>query len=439
MSKIGLVAKREYMTRVRNKTFLVSTFLLPLVFVLFIAGAVFLSIKGRDNHKVAVVDQDGYFKSVLKSSGTITFEFPQGIDTSNYESKGYSDILIFPKWDGKSSLNYTLRSPKQIGSSAKDAIENKVEKAIEDKILLMNGLSNKMLDSLRDASPKANLNEVSSSNGETKKVNSGLASGIGFACGILIYMMMFIYGAQVMRGVMEEKTNRIAEVIVSSVKPFQLMLGKIFGIGAVGLTQFLMWFILIFILGTVLQLFVPAHIMSEVQQLQQSGVPGTGAGIQASEAAQKIFDVKQTMSTAPWAKIIFCFVFYFLGGFLFYAALFASVGCMVNEDPQEAQSLMLPITMPIIFSFIIMQSTIQNPNSSLAFWGSIIPFSSPIVMMARIPSDPPFWQIALSMALLVLGFIATGWMAGKIYRIGILMYGKKGSWKEMMKWVFAKG
>ena len=219
------------------------------------------------------------------------------------------------------------------------------------------------------------------------------------------------------------------------------MMGKIIGIGAVGLTQFLLWMILIGGLAFAATLFIPENLIQEVQAMQQNNaMPGGFSGMgQASDQAQKIYDMQQTMGTLPWAKIILYFLFYFLGGYLFYAALFASVGCMVNEDPQEAQSLMLPITMPIVFGFIIMQGAIQNPNSTIAFWGSIIPFTSPIVMMARIPSDPPMWQILLSMAMLIGGFLGTGWMAGKIYRTGILMYGKKGSWKQMMKWVFAKG
>jgi ABC-2 type transport system permease protein len=340
--------------------------------------------------------------------------------------------------NGKTKFNYILRSPKQLGFTAKEDIEQKIDKALEDKMLQQQGITSNLLDSLRKAAPGAKMTELTDNSGESKTVSSGLSYGIGYACGILIYMMMFIYGAQVMRGVMEEKTNRIAEVIVSSVKPFQLMLGKIFGIGAVGLTQFLLWFVLIFALTSAVQLFIPKELLLEVQQMQQSGVPGTAAGAQTSEAAQKIYNFQQTMGTANWPMIIGCFLFYFLGGYLFYSALFASVGCMVNEDPQEAQSLMLPITMPIVFGFIIMQSAVQNPNSGLAFWGSMIPFTSPIVMMARIPSNPPLWQIGLSMALLIIGFIGTGYMAGKIYRTGILMYGKKGTWKEMMKWVFAK-
>jgi len=441
MNKIWLIIKREYRTRVRNKSFLLSTFLLPVAMVVFIAGGTYLSMKGKDSHKIAVSDPNGFFKDVLQGENGLTFEFPAGVDSTNYKAKGYTDLLMVPKWDGVSNVKYDIRSPKQLGLSARGNVEDKINEAIDRKMLLQNGVSSGRLDSIRKLAPKAEVNEMTESGEKSKVISSGLSYGIGFGSGMLIYIMMFIYGAAVMRGVMEEKTNRIAEVVVSSVKPFQLMMGKIIGIGGVGLTQFLLWLILIIALVFAATLFVPENIMQEVQAMQQSNaMPGGMSGMgKASDQAQKIFEMKQTVGTLPWVKIILCFLFYFLGGYLFYAALFASVGCMVNEDPQEAQSLMLPITMPIIFGFIIMQGAINNPNSSIAFWGSIIPFTSPIVMMARIPSDPPFWQIALSMVLLIGGFIGTGWMAGKIYRTGILMYGKKGNWKQMMKWVFTKG
>ena len=438
MNKIWLIIKREYRSRVRNKTFLLTTFLLPVVFVGFIAGATYLSIKGKDNHKIAVIDQSNSFKGVLKGDKGLTIDFPGGVDSSNYEQKGYTDLLVIKPWDGKSELQYDIKSPKQLGIGAKGDIKDKMNEAIQNKLLLANGIRLSKLDSIRNEAPKTAMNEMTGDKNEVKATSSGLSYGVGFGSGMLIYIMMFIYGAAVMRGVMEEKTNRIAEVIVSSVKPFQLMMGKIIGIGAVGLTQFILWLLLIFGLVFAAQFLIPHDVLQEVQQMQQNNaMPGNGA-MQASQQAQKIFEFKQTMGTAPWGKIILCFLFYFLGGYLFYAALFASVGCMVNEDPQDAQSLMLPITMPIVFGFIIMQGAIQNPNSSLAFWGSMIPFTSPIVMLARIPSNPPAWQIALSMALLIVGFLATGWMAGKIYRIGILMYGKKGNWGQMMKWVFTK-
>jgi ABC-2 type transport system permease protein len=284
-------------------------------------------------------------------------------------------------------------------------------------------------------------NEVISQEGKSKKVNAGVNSAIGIFSGILIYLTMFIFGAMVMRGVMEEKTNRIAEVIVSSIKPFELMLGKILGIGAVGLTQLLLWIVLIFGLFTVAQLFIPNDVMeqvNELQKMQQNDTLPMGGGMAFSDQANKISDMMTTMNNVPWGKIIFCFIFYFLGGYLFYASLFAAVGSVINEDPQEAQSLMLPITMPIIFGFLILSSNINTPDSPAMFWGSMIPFTSPIVMMGRVASDVPWWQLVLSMALLVAGFLFTVWLAGKIYRTGILLYGKKTSWKEMFKWAFRR-
>ncbi|TXT31968.1 MAG: hypothetical protein FD136_1384 [Chitinophagaceae bacterium] len=242
---------------------------------------------------------------------------------------------------------------------------------------------------------------------------------------------------------MEEKTNRIAEVMISSVKPFQLMMGKIIGIGAVGLTQFLMWIVLIIGLTAAAQLLIPHDVLEQVNTLQQyNGQVPAGGMVQAGEAAQRIYKFQHTMSTANWPVIIGCFIFYFLGGYLFYASLFAAVGSVVNEDPQDAQSLMLPITMPIIFSFIIMSNAVQDPSTSIATWASIVPFSSPMVMMARIaygvPGTVPYWQLAASMISLIGGFLLTTWLSGKIYRTGILMYGKKVSWKEMGKWAFRK-
>jgi ABC-2 type transport system permease protein len=252
---------------------------------------------------------------------------------------------------------------------------------------------------------------------------------------------MFIFGAMVMRGVAEEKMNRIAEVIVSSCKPFELMLGKIIGIAGVGLTQFMLWIILIFVLMTGLQLFIPQETMQQFQEMQQSqhqlpGGPGNSMALKLLEAKAEF------VGGVNWGLIIFCFLFYFLGGYLFYAALFAAIGSVINEDPQEAQSLMLPITMPIIFAFIILTSSLNNPNSPVAVWASIIPFTSPIVMMGRIPfgvpDTVPWWQLAVSMIMLIGGFLATTWFAGKVYRTGILMYGKKTSWREMMRWAFRR-
>jgi len=231
--------------------------------------------------------------------------------------------------------------------------------------------------------------------------------------------------------------------MVSSVKPFQLMLGKIIGIAAVGITQLLLWVIFVLLLMNLAPLFFSQELLQQTQQMQTANQSMPGGLQQANSATLLIQNSTGVdITTANWPLIIVCFFFYFLGGYLFYAALFAAVGSVVNEDPQEAQSLMLPITMPIIFGFIMLTSTIENPGGPLAFWGSIIPFTSPIVMMARIPMGVPeslsYWELALSMALLIGGFLFTTWLSAKIYRTGILLYGKKVTWKEMLKWAFKK-
>jgi ABC-2 type transport system permease protein len=323
-----------------------------------------------------------------------------------------------------------------------NSITDKINGAIEDKMLQESGIQQSTLDSIHKASQFAELKAYEDKGSSSKESNAGLAMGIGYASGFLIYITLFIYGSMVMRGVMEEKTNRIAEVIISSVKPFELMMGKIIGIGAVGLTQFIMWIVLILTLSSVAMGFLPADVQHQVAGLQQSnGQMGAGM-MQASDAAKNIYTFQHTIQTANWPLILTCFVFYFLGGYLFYSALFAAVGSVVNEDPQDAQSLMFPITMPIIFSYLITNMVTQNPNTPLAFWASIIPFSSPMVMMARIaygvPSAVSYWELALSMSILIGGFLFTTWLSGKIYRTGILLYGKKVNWKTMIKWAFKK-
>jgi ABC-2 type transport system permease protein len=438
MSKIWIIIQREYLTRVRNKTFLLSTFLLPLVMVLFIAGSTFFAIQSREKQRIAVVNDPGYFKANLKSdSNSVIFSFDAGVDSLNYASKGYNGILYLPG----SGTEYKLISSKQVGLESKSYIRKQLNKTVESHLLQERGIQKTTLDSISEATDNAVelTNVVLEKDGKAKQANAGLAYGIGFGSGILIYMTMFIFGAMVMRGVAEEKTNRIAEVIVSSCKPFELMFGKIIGIAAVGLTQFLLWIGLIMLIFTAVQLFLPAETLQQVQEAQQAqqNLPGEAN----NTMALKLLQAKTTITEgANWWVIIPLFLFYFLGGYLFYASLFAAIGSVINEDPQEAQSLMLPITMPIIFGFIILTSSLQNPNSPVAVWGSIIPFTSPIVMMGRIPfgvpDTVPYWQLALSMLSLIGGFLFTTWFAGRVYRTGILMYGKKPSWKEMIKWAF---
>lgn len=433
MRKIGLVIRREYLTRVRNKTFILSTILLPLFFIAMIGGSAYFTAKSKENYSIAVNDNNGIFKKGFKSDDELTFHYPIGVDQNNFKDKGYDVLLNIPQNFDNPKDSIALISSKQVDIGAEERIRDQINNAIRNRAFLEKNIDSKVLDSINniDEAKLYKFSPVIKSGNEIKQSNSGLSYGIGFGCGILIYITLFIYGAMVMRGVMEEKMSRIAEVIISSVKPFQLMMGKIIGIAMVGITQLLIWLILIIAFSSVATAFLTPETLQHSTEAMASS-PN-------SAMAMKFLTAKSTFLQANWALIIPCFLFYFVGGYLFYAALFAAVGSVVNEDPQEAQSLMLPITMPIIFSFIIMSTAVSKPDAPIAIWGSIIPFSSPIVMMARIPSfspgSVPVAQIIISMLSLIAGFILTTMLAAKIYRTGILLYGKKITFKEMGKWL----
>lgn len=435
-----LITRREYLTRVRNKTFLISTFLLPFVFILFIAGAVLIQLKTKSHNRIAVIDANGFFADYLKGDSSLTFDFSPGIDTSNYQQKGCTAILIIPKLADSGKTECRLKYKKALGLEQASALDDRIREAVTDHMIYeKTTVTRAKLDSIRKESDLTHITSFEDS-GQTARASSQTSAYIiGYVSGILIYLLTFIYGAAVMRGVMEEKTNRIAEVMVSSVRPFELMWGKITGIGAVGLTQFLLWVVLLSAIGFIAQGLIPHETLENATKNAPVG-GGAAAATAAMRAQSSGFDFGNFIINTNMGLIVFCFLFYFIGGYLFYSALFAAVGSAVNEDPQEAQSLMLPITLPVVFSFVIMTVVVQDPSGPLATWASIIPFSSPIVMMARIPAGVPgtvpYWQLGLSMVFLVLGFLGTTWLAGKIYRTGILMYGKKPSWKMMWKWAF---
>jgi ABC-2 type transport system permease protein len=315
-----------------------------------------------------------------------------------------------------------------VSLAAKSFISTAINDIHQDKLLEEAGIQQSQIDSIQ--SQKLPFRSIDLKNNQ--ETNTEIASMIGYGMGLLIYLILFIYGAGVMRGVMEEKTNRIAEVIISSVRPFQLMMGKIIGIALVGLTQFLIWGVIMILLNFLLPFLIP-----DLQGLTPgnlSAMPAGAPNIQDIQNNESLHFI-QTAMNQNWGLIIGAFLFYFLGGYFMYASMFAAVGSLVNEDMQDAQQMTIPISMPIIFAFIIMAATAENPNSPLAIFGSLFPLTSPIVMMARIPYDVPGWQLGLSMLFLVIGFIGMTWISGKIYRTGILMYGKKITWKEVFKWL----
>jgi ABC-2 type transport system permease protein len=423
MNKSLLIIRREYLTRVRKKTFIISTILFPVLYLALIFGMGYLA-RSSKVLRVAVIDSSGYFDRGMISRANMQdsssyLEYVSSNPDSvirHFSAMGYDGYIVIPQVGSTDSLReLTMKSDKTHGITSVYGVQNKLNTIWNNINYQKLGIDEEKRAQL--AKNKLNLQEE---NLKDKNSNAGVASGIGYVSGFLIYFILLIYGSQVMMGVKEEKTNRIAEVMVSSIRPFQLMLGKIIGISLVALTQFLLWIVFALLIYNLTK------------------ATGNSSNMMSGMLGQ----VQNVISNINIPFILFCFGFYLLGGFFFYSSLYAAIGSAVNEDMREAQSLSFPITMLVIFSIAVMTAAITDPTGKLAFWASIIPFSSPIVMMARIPfgvpGTVPYWQLGLSMALLILGFIFTTWFAGKIYRTGILMYGKKPSWKEMLKWAFRK-
>ncbi len=440
MNKTWIIAQREFFTRVKKKTFLLTTILLPVFIFGFYALIIYFSVKATDGYKVAIVDNANIFGGTLPSQNSeVVFQFVKEDTTSlnrKTEAKQIDGYLIIPS-DYNLLGNHSLefRSNKTVGLMTRENIQRKINKVLEEKRFLLQNIPKEKLDSLRS---ETDINYRGLDGNAETQSKAGLSYAVGFISGFLIYIVLFIYGTMVMRGVMEEKVSRIAEVIVSSAKPFQLMMGKITGIGAVGLLQFIIWVLLVVGLQVLLPLIFPGMAEQMQSQPMQPGMQG----VQMANNNQAMAEIMKNISQINWPLILGSFIFYFLGGYLLYSSLFAAVGSAVNEDPQDAQSLVLPITMPIVFGIVIMMKAVNDPNSSLAVFGSLFPLTSPIVMMARIahgiPEGVPVWQLLTSGALLIVGFIGTTWVAAKIYRTGILLYGKKVTWKEMWKWAFRK-
>lgn len=427
MQKIWLIIQREYLTRVRKKMFIVTTLVFPLLFfgVMILMGV--MASKSKESQNIVVLDQSNYFEGKLKNKEEKNFSFEKNKSwdevVSTYEKDGYSGALLIPENIFEAGNKPEFKSPKKVGLATEEFLKNEINDLVEAKHMADRGITKTQLDSL-----KSNIKIIFSDN-EGKRSSTIGSFGIGYMAGIIMYITLLIYGMMVMRGVMEEKTNRIAEIIISSVKPFQLMMGKIIGIAGVGLTQFIIWILFMLLLTTLGASFFP-DLFAQAQEARQMGITAGTANDN-----QMMQSVIAELGQMPWGLIIGTFIFYFIGGYLFYASLFAAVGSAINEDPNEAQSMSLPITLPIIIGFFIMINSFNDPNGTLAVVGSMVPFTSPIVMMGRIGFGVPWWQLALSMSFLVIGFIFTTWLSAKIYRTGILLYGKKVTWKEMIKWL----
>lgn len=463
MSKIGIIIAREYSTRVRKKSFIIGTFLVPVLFALMFVIPMLIATYSSDNkvRTIAVDDQSGVVAQKLEDKENIKYSIIDGavaeqVKKDLAKSGTYYALLQIFKMDSLNNADVSIFCPEQVSISLKDQIQSQVNEILSANKLASYDIPDleNVLSNIRNTSRVKTL-KVGENDQEGKETSVGAYMAIGYISSFIIYMFIFMFGGMVMQGVIEEKNNRIIEVIVSSVKPMQLMIGKIVGVALVALTQFMAWIVLTFLIVTGVSVVTGASSSSMVKQSVQAQTAGVNiqgadvAGIDiaslnagenpadssaVNEGLSAIAPIFNTLKQMNILGIIGTFLLYFILGYLLYASMFAAVGACVDNQA-DTQQLMWPITIPLIIGLFIMMSAFQNPNSTVAVWGSIIPFTSPMVMVARFAYGVPAWQYILSVALLIGTFLFMGWLSAKIYRIGILSYGKKAGWKEIFKWL----
>ena len=438
MNKLWLIIQREYLTRVQKKSFILTTLLTPLGFlVFFVVMGFIMSYQGDEAFTIAVRDEANMLEGVMKDESNLFFTFSkESLDTLKARTlRGeYSGVLVIPTLSDIQAREHGVQyySDDPLGLDAETAIKDALSTRLREYKMTQQEIDPKLVESLRTKirlEPKAIADETE----QISTMRTALGAGIGFVMGLLMYMGVFIYGMMIMRSVMEEKTNRIVEVMISTVRPFQLMMGKIIGVGAVGITQFLVWIILIPVLSLLVNLifgFEPSAMSGGMDMAQQ---------IDPDDMQQMIAMGMHEIGQMNWWTILPLFLVFFVLGYLLYSSMFAAVGSAVGDDIGESQSLTLPISIPVLIAFYIMMVSIRSPHSTLSVWASIFPLFSPIVMPARLAFDVPWWQIALSVVLLAGTVILFVWISARIYRVGILMYGKKVTFKELVKWMFYKG
>jgi len=457
MNKIGLIISREYLTRVRKKSFIIMSVLGPLIFAAYILIPMyFATLEDKEEKLMVVIDESGLFtrtgpggpEFTIAKTETLRFQVLQGVPIEtlkeSFEESGYYGVLFIPA-NILASESTLIYSTKQTSVEISEYLRRSMESQIEDLKLAEHEIED-IERILAEVETSINVRNIKwTRDGKTQESNTAVVMGMGYLAGMLVFFFIFFFGSQVMRGVIEEKVSRIIEVIVSSVKPFQLMMGKIIGVGLTGLTQFMIWMILSALLVTGLKAaFFPELNRTPTEQVVASDLFDQGDADQAiyeqnpeslvnaeMDTAQEIFASLRSINAGV---MIASFLFYFIFGYLLYAAMFAVIGSAVDNET-DTQQLIWPVILPLILGIYVMISAINNPDNSLAFWFSIIPFTSPVVMMVRIPFGVPWWQVALSGSLLVLSFLGMTWVAAKVYRTGILMYGKKNSYREIWKWL----
>jgi ABC-2 type transport system permease protein len=439
MNKILLIIQREYITRVLKKSFWISSLLAPVLITAIYAIPIWLAMKDKEVKRVEILDSSGLWKKSDLVDKELEFVFTSGKEQElkmAFASKGFDAFVSIPEDVLANPKGVHIYSAKNIGMSLKQSVEKLIQNKVRQELLLKAGISSQIYESTQVDIDSKTI--TVSTDGKETSSSSGGAMILAGIMGFVLYITLSLYGSQVMNGVIEEKSSRIIEVIISSVKPYQLLLGKIIGVGLVGLTQFLLWIVLTIGLTQITGKFYGEKVQNNLAQIQKIDSEKQSDVISKVDEESPMSEVSKVLESTNIPMIIAAFLFYFFVGYMLYSSLFAAIGSAV-ESATEAQQFTFIVMVPIILSFLMAQYTIQDPDSNIAFWASMIPFTSPINMMVRLPYGVPGWELILSMTLLVLGFLGCSWVSARIYRVGILMYGKKVTWKELGKWLFYRG
>lgn len=435
MNHLPLIIKREYLNKVRNRSFIVMTFLSPIIMIALIAVVAYLSQINNDKERViSILDETGVVGEVFENTENTTYTLltDTGLETAKALVKAKENFGLLYIQKGSDSLNLVQRvnfySDESPSVSIISSLERKVEKRLSDIKLQNDGVD---IAQIRASKTTINIAQETFGGEKTSKIDSYLKLAFGGAAGYLLFMFIIIYGNMIMRSVIEEKTSRIIEVIISSVKPIQLMMGKIIGTSLAGVTQFLIWIIL----GSVLLFLVSAIFGIDLMQIQSPQQEMINQAMASSEAQNIAQDLITGFVNLPILNLCVAFLFFFIGGYLLYSSLYAAIGAAVDNET-DTQQFMMPIIMPLVLAvYVGVFTVIEDPHGTVSTVFSFIPLTSPVVMLMRIPFGVPIWQQLLSFALLVCTFVFTVWFAAKIYRVGILMYGKKPTYKELFKWL----
>ncbi len=448
MRNIKTIIGREYLTRVKKKSFLLTTFIVPILFAaLCILPSVIMFMAKDTGKKVAVVDQSGIVMPYLVDTDAVDYQDysaePADSMKANFEELGLDVLVIVSPLDtAAKTVSVSSYSPKPLSMELKEGVQSKVNDAVEDYRLALYDITD-LKQIMEDVKANISMSTYTmDESGEEKITSSEVYMIISMILSIIIYMFIAMFSGMVMQSVIEEKASRVVEVLVSSVKATELMFGKIIGVACVALTQFFLWIVLTLVLVGGFSAFVgfdslmgdPAQTEQMMEMTAQMGGVDMADMTAAMQEEEGLGAVLSTLKDINWVQMIFAFIIYFALGYLLYASLFAAIGSAVENEADTTQ-LQMPITLPLMLAFFIALYAFNAPDSQIVWWGSMIPFTSPIVMLARIPFGVPMWELALSIALLVMTFGACGWLSAKIYKIGILMFGKKTTFKDLWKWL----